>query len=312
MNYNILNIILVFIITVIVAYLFGLVLINTIDNRLKNINLNIPKQDIIINYPENNIENFENKIGLSEYKTYDFKKGKRLDTNYDNDYYIKKEKDSKIEGYVNEVDTSYKEWNIEKKKTQVCCKNHVHIKNGRDINCTYGVTNYADPKDMSPVDYKIFNLNYPSNMTLQDYINWLYCYIGKESQLPYNHLKNLEKIKMGKELIEETGVLPPPSYYYPALNSKDYFDKMYNDINEFQVAPPLNSQTGPMLGYNYNEYSEFSQNFDINGSTGVLRNKDIALKKDAKKLHNYINPKDSNMLNEDSENQIYRIKNVEI
>jgi hypothetical protein len=87
---------------------------------------------------------------------------------------------------------------------------------------------------------------------------------------------------------------------------------MYNDINEFQVAPPLNSQTGPMLGYNYNEYSEFSQNFDINGSTGVLRNKDIALKKDAKKLHNYINPKDSNMLNEDSENQIYRIKNVEI
>jgi hypothetical protein len=312
MNYNILNIILVFIITVIVAYLFGLVLINTIDNRLKNINLNIPKQDIIINYPENNIENFENKIGLSEYKTYDFKKGKRLDTNYDNDYYIKKEKDSKIEGYVNEVDTSYKEWNIEKKKTQVCCKNHVHIKNGRDINCTYGVTNYADPKDMSPVDYKIFNLNYPSNMTLQDYINWLYCYIGKESQLPYNHLKNLEKIKMGKELIPEEGVLPPPGYYFPSMDAKDYFDKMYNGEQEFNIAGPLNSTTGPMMGYNYNDYSDFLSENNMNGTSGEIRNPDIGKKKNAKKLFDYVNPRDSNSINIDNEYQIYRMKNVEI
>ena len=309
MNYNILNIIFIFIITVVIAYLFGLVLINVIDSRLKNINLTIPKQDIIINYP---VENFENNTEISEYKTYDFKNGKRIDNNYDTDYYIKKEKDSKIEGYVNEIDNAYKEWNNDKKKTHVCTKNHIHVKNGRDFNCTYGVTNYADPKDMSPVDYKIFNLNYPSNMTLQDYINWLYCYIDKESQLPYNHLKNLEKLKIGKELIEEHGVLPPPSYYYPALNSEDYFNKMYSDTNEFQIAPSLNSQTGPMLGYNYNEYSEFSQNLDVNGSTGTIRNTDIALKKNAKKLYNYINPKDSNRLNEDNENEIYRIKNVEI
>jgi hypothetical protein len=310
MNYNILNIIFIFIITVVIAYLFGLVLINVIDNRLKNINLTVPKQDIIINYP---VESFENKVELSEYKTYDFKKGKKIDNNnYDNDYYIKKENDSKIEGYLNEVDNAYKEWNIDKKKTQVCCKNHIHVKNGKDFNCTYGITNYSDPKDMSPIDYRIFNLNYPSNMTLQDYINWLYCYIDKESQLPYNHLKNLEKLKSGKELIEENGVLPPPSYYYPALNSEDYFDKMYSDTNEFQIAPPLNSQTSSMMGYNYNEYSEFSQNFDVNGTTGTIRNTDIALKKDAKKLYNYVSPKDSTRLNEDNENEIYRIKNVEI
>jgi len=310
MNYNILNIIFIFIITVVIAYLFGLVLINVIDNRLKNINLTVPKQDIIINYP---VENFENNVDLSEYKTYNLKKDKKIDNNnYDNDYYIKKEKDSKIVGYVNEIDNAYKEWNIDIKKTHVCCKNHIHIKNGRDFNCTYGVTNYADPKDMSHIDYKIFNLNYPSNMTLQDYINWLYCYIDKESQLPYNHLKNLEKLKIGKELIEEHGVLPPPGYYYPALNSEDYFDKMYSDTNEFKIASPLNSQTGPMLGYNYNEYSEFSQNLDIKGSTGTLRNTDIAFKKNAKKLYNYVSPKDSTRLNEDNENEIYRIKNVEI
>jgi len=289
------NIILIFIITVIIAYLFGFVLINIIDNRLKNIHLNIPKQDIIINYPEkNNIEKFENKNEIKK------------------ETYLKKEKDSKIEGFINKSDNSYKEWNIDKKKTYVCIKNHNHVKNGRDLNCTYGVTNYADPKDMSQMDYKIFNLNYPSNMTLQDYINWLYCYIDKESELPYNHLKNLEKLKAGKELIEEYGVLPPPSYYYPALNSEDYFDKMYSNTNEFQIASPLNSQTGPMLGYNYNEYSEFSQNFDIYGSTGTITNTDISLKKNAKQLHDYINPKDSNYLNEDNKNEIYRIKNVEI
>jgi len=295
------NIMLIFIITVIIAYLFGLVLINIIDNRLKNIHLNVPKQDIIINYPEkNDIEKFENKN--------ETKKETKMNTNY----YLKKEKDGKIEGFLNKSDNSYKEWNIDKKKTQVCIKNHDHIKNGRDLNCTYGVTNYADPKDMSEMDYKIFNLNYPSNMTLQDYINWLYCYIDKESELPYNHLKNLEKLKAGKELMEEYGVLPPPSYYYPALKSEDYFDKMYSNTNEFQIAPPLNSQTGPMLGYNYNEYSEFSQNFDVYGSTGTITNKDISLKKNAKQLHDYIDPKDSNYLNEDNKNEIYRIKNVEI
>ena len=295
------NIMLIFIITVIIAYLFGLVLINIIDNRLKNIHLNVPKQDIIINYPEkNDIEKFENKN--------ETKKETKMNTNY----YLKKEKDGKIEGFINKSDNSYKEWNIDKKKTQVCIKNHDHIKNGRDLNCTYGVTNYADPKDMSEMDYKIFNLNYPSNMTLQDYINWLYCYIDKESELPYNHLKNLEKLKAGKELMEEYGVLPPPSYYYPALKSEDYFDKMYSNTNEFQIAPPLNSQTGPMLGYNYNEYSEFSQNFDVYGTTGTITNKDISLKKNAKQLHDYINPKDSNYLNEDNKNEIYRIKNVEI
>jgi hypothetical protein len=310
MNFNILNIIFIFFITVIIAYLFGFVLINVIDNRLKNINLTVPKQDIIINYP---IEKFENKVDLSDNKKYDFNKSKKTnDNNFDNDYYIKKEDDLKIEGYVDELDNSYKEWDIEKKKTQVCFKNHIHVKNGRDLNCTYGVTNYSDPKDMSPIDYRIFNLNYPSNMTLQDYINWLFSYINKESQLPYNHLKNLEKIKSGKELIEENGILPPPSYLYPPLNSKDYFDKLYSDTNEFKIASPLNSQTASLIGYNYNEYSEFSQNFDVYGTTGTIRNTDISLKKNAKKLDNYISSKDSRRLKEDNENEIYRIKNIEI
>jgi len=290
------NIIFIFLITIIVAYIFGLILVNMIDNRLNKINLN-------------SMEKFENKIEIVDSSTYNNNTGVKYDTKYNTKYYKQLKKELNIEGFSH---NSFEEWNIEKKKTHVCIQNHNHIKDGRDLNCTYGVTNYADPKDMSPIDYNIFYLNYPSNMTLQDYINWLYCYIDKESELPYNHLKNLEKLKLGKELIEEEGILPPPGYNYPPLNSKDYFDKIYNSTNEFQIASPLNSQTGPMIGYNYDEYSEFSQNFNINGTTGIIQNKDISLKKNIKELHNYIDSKDSTRIDDDNKNEIYRIKNIEI
>ena len=135
--------------------------------------------------------------------------------------------------------------------------------------------NYADPKDMSSMDYNIFVLTYPSNMTLQDYIHWLWCYDGKEYQLTYNHLKNLQKLKNGEQLIEVKGVLPPPGYEKQALTSEEYFNKMYAINNEFNLAASLNSQTGPMLGANYDQYSEFSQNKDLYGSSSYMRKCDI-------------------------------------
>jgi hypothetical protein len=319
------NFLFIFLIVIIILYLLGISLINLIDNRLSKIKINIPKQDIVINYPDKNIENFENNKNSTVKNEREENKQNKINnnnnnnnnnntkkTNFDSEYYDQMNKNSKIEGFSNSEPQEYKGWNIEKKKTHVCIKNHNHLKNGKDLNCTYGLTNYADPKDMSEIDLKIFILNYPPNLTLQDYINWLYCYVDKEDQLPYNHLKNLQKLKQGKELIEEHGILPPPSYNYPPLSSEDYFDKMYNNINEFNIAPPLNSNTASMVGYNYNDYSEFSQNSDLYGSTGVIRNSDIALKKNVKKLYDFVNPKDSNSLNFDKENEIYRIKNVEV
>jgi hypothetical protein len=311
------NFLFIFLIIIIISYLLGISLINLIDNRLSKIKINIPKQDIVINYPDkdtNNIEKFQNsnKLDVSINKEINNNNNKIKKTNFDSEYYDQMNNDSRVEGFSNTEPPEYKGWKIDKKKIQVCIKNHNHVKNGKDLNCTYGLTNYADPKDMSSIDLNIFILNYPPNLTLQDYINWLYCYIDREDQLPYNHLKNLQKLKQGKELIEEHGILPPPSYNYPPLNSEDYFDKMYNNINEFNIAPPLNSNTASMIGYNYNDYSEFSQNSDIYGSTGVIRNSDIAVKKNVKKLHDFVNPKDSNSLNFDKENEIYRIKNVEV
>jgi hypothetical protein len=274
-----------------------------IDKKLNKINIDIK-------YP--NIENFSSSDDNDNEQIKVVNKVIYSDINVDKEN-IKITKDNKkfkfdMEGFDNK--DLYKPWEIEKKKSNSCCKNHVHIKDGKNTNCTYGVTNYADPKDMSPIDLRIFYLNYPPNMTLQDYINWLYCYVGNEDQLPYNHLKNLEKLKNGKELIAQEGIIPPPGYYFPSMNAKDYFDKMYNNTQEFNIASPLNSTTGPMLGYNYNDYSEFLS--EMNGVSGEIRNPDIGLKKNAKNLYNYINPRDSNSINIDNENQIYRIKNIEV
>ena len=313
------NIVFVFIITVLIAYLFGLIIINIIDNRLSKLsmNMNISKESFTNNNndEDNDKDNYKynnkSNIEISTKKVYDYNKGKvQKKYAFDEEYYNQMTKDSMIEGFSEQP--TFKQWDIEKKKTQVCIKNHKHEKRGTNLSCTYGVTNYADPSDMSVVDLRIFSLNYPPNMTLQDYINWLHCYYDKEDELPYNHLKNLQKLKSGIELVAEDGVLPPPAYYYPPLNAKDYFEKMYNDVNEFNIAPPLNSQTASMLGYNCDEYSEFSQNFDVYGSTGTIRNCELAEKKNAKKLYNYVNPKDSNSLNIEKEYEIYHIKNVEV
>ena len=310
-------IILIFIIIVIICYTFWITIINMIDKKLNNINIDIKY---------NNIENFINnkKKELNEEKDKEIERieeikvvdnkvfdpnGKLINNNKKN---IFNSDLNNISGFSDEMKETYKDWTIENKKTQVCCKNHIHIKNGRNTKCTYGVTNYADPKDMSPIDLRIFYLNYPPNMTLQDYINWLYCYIDHEEELPYNHLKNLEKLKIGKELIYEEGITPPPGYYFPTMDAKDYFDKMYNNKQEFNIAAPLNSTTGPMLGYNYKDYSEFVLDMNMNGASGEIRNPDIGLKKNAKELYNYINPRDSNSINIDDEYQIYRMKNIEI
>ena len=192
-NFNLIHIVLIFLITICVAYIFGLILINLVDNRLSNIVINERFES-----KNSNIEvlsqNSQNSQSSSPSQTSQNSQSSQNSPPSQTIY-----SKTQFNGYSNKDDKSYKEWIIEHKKTQVCNKNHKH---GKDSNCTYGLTNYADPKDMSPIDFKIFHLNYPNNMTLQDYINWLNCYIDKEDELPYNHLKNLEKIKNGIELFK--------------------------------------------------------------------------------------------------------------
>lgn len=185
-------------------------------------------------------------------------------------------------------------WNFDYERNDqvrnTCFRNHKHGKK-----CQYGPTNYADPRTMSVIEKRSFMLNYPANMTMQDYVNWLYCFAnGREDQLPYNHLKNLEKLKKGIPLVKEEGVCPPSGKYFPPLDAEKYFQTMYDlKTKEVAFAAPLNSTTGPLMGANYNQYSDFAQNMGQFGLSGMVVNPDLAYKKEAKVVDNYIIPKDS-------------------
>ncbi len=88
---------------------------------------------------------------------------------------------------------------------------------------------------------------------------------------------------------------------------------MYNTkSNEIAFAPKLNSTTGVLMGANYNQYSEFSQNFNVYGSTGEIVNPDISYKKNAKDLDNIIIPKDSNDMELEKKYKPYFVKNIEV
>lgn len=190
-------------------------------------------------------------------------------------------------------------WSFSQEKTDVtktvCFEDHDHT-TGK---CTYGPTRYPDPRTAAPIEKRAFTLNYPSNMTLQDYTNWLYCFMGRESQLPYNHLKNLEKLKRKIPLVPQEGVLPPPGYYYPSMNVQNYFEQLYNTSSPSQplaTPPPLNSTTSSMLPANADQYSEFQQNFDVYGLSGKITNPDIYLKKPAKIVDKITQPIDAGQM----------------
>ncbi len=317
---SILDVLFVFIVTVCIAYIFGFILVKMVDNKMSQIKIEIPSSSL---------ENFENKKDKNEvivYQKYDIQqddKGNQtiknissmpVDYKFDNQYYQQMNEFNKVEHFSDQPTVQPLDWtpNDLSQNQRTCIKDHVHKKEGRDDSCKYGVTNYADPKDMSPIDLNIYMLNYPPNFTLQDYINWLWCFKDRKTQLTYNHLRNLEKLELGKELKYENGVCPPPSYYHPPMNSEDYFSKLYNNNNEFEIAESLNSTTGPMLGYNFGNYSEFSQNKDVYGLSGELRNPDIGLKKTAADVDNYIIPHDSQNLAIEKAFKPYHVKKVEI
>lgn len=174
----------------------------------------------------------------------------------------------------------------------ICCLDHEKCKSGDTVVCNYGMTNYAHPYDMSPIDKKIYMLNYSGNFTMQDYVNWLLCFKDKKNELPYNHLKNLNKIEKGEQLIPKNGIVPPPAEIQQELSSEEYFNKLYGDVNvgNIQIYPQMGK--GQLLGYNYKEYPAFYQNFQQYGSSDRIYNvKELKKKYPVKLVNNYVQPK---------------------
>lgn len=229
-----------FIIMIFLAYVVGITIVTIIDKHMSNISINLPKNSIVVNIPESFKSNSQNGDSDKE-------------TNKDSDKETEKKTDKEIneiditEGFENIgifhiIDETTPIQNIE----SICQLNHTHT------NCTYGKMNYPNTSTMSPIDKRYFKYNYQSNLTLQDYINWLWLYEGSEEDLPYIHLKNLYKLKNGDILEYKKNILPP-LIKTRTLNTADYFNKLYNSGN-INLNCPLEESDTCYSGFNYNQY----------------------------------------------------------
>lgn len=304
-----LYLVIILILILFIFYVFFQNIMHKVDDKLNNLNIKINPSDIKVELPEYFTNSFTEKENTKKYiiesKKFNNNDGSKetIDPSIDKDF--NNDPDFLLEGY-DKSNNQNKNWESSQKSSHICFINHEHKK------CSLGVMNYSDPNDLNKMDYNIFKLNYPPNMTMQDYVHWLYCYLGEEHKLPYNHLKNLEKLKKGIPLEEKKGICPPPGYHYAPLSADKYFDEMYNINDEFNIAGKLNSPTGPLMGYNADEYSEFTQNLDVKGTSSYLRNCNIANKKTAKELRDFTQPIDSNNIEMDKKYDKYYVKNVEI
>jgi hypothetical protein len=138
-------------------------------------------------------------------------------------------------------------------------------------NCMYGPSNYPEPCDMTPVDREIFKASYPTNMTLQDYVNWLWLYYDTPEDLSYDHLRNLRKLIVGDCLVYQAGILPPPAKKYAPANSQDYFQKLYNINNLRTLRTILRDDTDGLIESNSNQYASLYQNFDKYGKSSTTQ-----------------------------------------
>ena len=161
--------------------------------------------------------------------------------------------------------------------------------------------NYPDLKDMTIVERNAFKFGYPDGMTMQDYVNWLYLFRKTPNLLNLEHNINYQKLTAGIPIHYKKDKTPPPAKRLTPLNADDYFNRMYSKpptipnktltytINE-DVRVTANLGTSGIMPRNYEDYGDFSQNFDVKGSTGYVYSNELADKTDPFFLRNIIGP----------------------
>ena len=269
-------ILVIVIIFLFVSYLASKIMVGVLNQRLNKIQINIDTST-----SKNKKDDVETEEGVIESF---MGKPKRK-------YYEMKNNDL-CEGFDNS-DKGFKPLDptVFEDRNSICCLDHDKCKAGSTVVCNYGPTNYAYPSDMSPIDKKVFMLNYNDNFTIQDYTNWLKCFKDDKEGLPYNHLKNLNKILKGEQLVYKKGVVPPPTKVQPEMCSEEYFNKLYNSSgNTFVLDVPKNRKK--LLGYNYNDFPVFYQNYKQYGTNDRIYNvKDVKNKYSAQLVKNFVEPK---------------------
>lgn len=277
---------LIFFFVIIMTMIFGMTIVNVVDKRLSEVTIKIPKQNVVVNFPDQNVgeEGFTSDHTLHS-------KPKLLQ--------------KEINKYKNEEESHVPQTPFTNGES-VCSKKHAH---GAGVGglCQYGPTNYAYPPDMSPTDRQVFKSTYPDNMTLQDYINWLWLYDETPDNLTEDHRKNFEALKRGMVLSYSD---MPSSKNSPPLNSQQYFDKLYDLSGKVNWRLPLNMDTNGLLGYNFTDYSEFGQNFDQMGTSSLLSNPyELPIKQSARLVDSVVrNPQITNSAIRDRQKKHLRSK----
>ena len=188
-------------ITLLFSYIIGITILSVINQRLTDISINVPTPQVNFTYPS---KIPDDELPKKEVESFTMNPSTNL--NYHND---------DLRGFVNQKeyhDCTEATSQIEEEKIQqmnnVCLFRHDHNK----YLCSYGKTNYINPFELDPMNRRIYKYNYMPNMTLQDYINWLWLYDNENNdsdKLCYEHYKNLKKIKNNKALVYQKGICPP-------------------------------------------------------------------------------------------------------
>jgi len=163
--------------------------------------------------------------------------------------------------------------------------------------------NYANPQDMSSTERNAFKYGYPNNMTMQDYVNWLYLFRFSPDLLNLDHNINYQKLIKNTQIKYEKNKTPPPAKRIPPITSEDYFLNMYSQnptqpdpmftqtINqEPRIASNLGDPSNGILAYNYKDFPDFRQNFNVMGNTQNIYNNELADKTDPYFLQKYVGP----------------------
>lgn len=223
-------------------------------------------------------------------------------------FQIKENKENKetkvIVGCETDADCNQVRYGPSMQYNNVCKSDKTcHCTKGSGTFCQNGPTNYPDPMSMSEAHRIYFASKYHRNMTVQDYINWLFLQEDGK-QLSIQHFKNLKKIKSGGTLTEQD--VPK----FPVQDEKwstaaDYFAALYKD----QDLTVRNISDGVYLAANYGEFSEFIPPVSALNRK-VIGVAEKSMKQDAHELNYYVRPDARLGSDETSEGEAFRNKNM--
>jgi hypothetical protein len=276
-----------------------------VDYRLRQITIAVPKPEVIIHWPPtkeetkpetgSEIESFVNF--LSESESTDVK-----------------EKEEKEEKEEKKTKSWLSSWFDKEDQMKVDIREPFEDDSSGNLRppaapgifgLRRGPTNYPEPREMSAEQRRMFMWGYPADMTMQDYINWLWLYRGaNQDALDLEHRVNLDRLLEGRTL--NTNV-PPSTRQVAPLNGQDYFLRQYPDVGSgstygggrvpepnsgarYPVASEPNTVMGSVRPANVNQYANQADNWDVWGQAGYVVNPELGRKVDAAELTRKVTP----------------------